>query len=85
MDEQEYLNMSMSLRLRDINLKFGTLQAKSVEHLTQCLKLANQYDELIKEQSLLRESIENLIKDLDDHEIATGKGIYLQELADASN
>jgi len=85
MEEQEYLNMSMGLRLRDINLKLSSLQLKSIDHLTECLKLANQYDELIKEQSELKESIEKLIKDLDDHEIATGNGVYLQELANASN
>tara|TARA_R110002074_G_scaffold278659_3_gene450111 strand:+ start:736 stop:993 length:258 start_codon:yes stop_codon:yes gene_type:complete len=85
MDEQEFLNMSMSLRLRDIAIQFGTLQNKSVEQLTESLKLVNKADALIQEQALLRENIQKLIKDLDEHELSTGKGLYLQELADASN
>ena len=85
MDEQEFLNMSMSLRLRDIAIQFGTLQNKSVEQLTESLKLVNKADALIQEQALLRENIQKLIKDLDEHELATGKGLYLQEMASASN
>tara|TARA_R100001377_G_scaffold69476_1_gene44823 strand:+ start:857 stop:1114 length:258 start_codon:yes stop_codon:yes gene_type:complete len=85
MEEQEFLNMSMSLRLRDISVKFGQLQLESVDCLTESLKLTNNLNELCDKQILLKEKIVKLIKDLDNHELANGKELYLQETANASN